>query len=58
MVDLCAASDVKLIVCHQWRYSPLWRKTHEIIQRGDIGDIPDYSRVVSPLRSAGGHALA
>jgi predicted dehydrogenase len=21
MVDLCAAADVKLIVCHQWRYS-------------------------------------
>jgi predicted dehydrogenase len=39
MVELCAAADVKLIVCHQWRYSPLWRKTYELVQSGEIGQL-------------------
>ena len=39
MVDLCAAADVKLIVCHQWRYSPLWRQTYALVHRGEIGQL-------------------
>lgn len=39
MVDLSAADGVKLIVCHQWRFSPLWRQTYDLIHSGDIGDI-------------------
>lgn len=37
--DLCTAANVKLIVCHQWRYSPLWRQTYDIVHHGDIGAI-------------------
>ncbi len=39
MVDLSTAAGVKLIVCHQWRYSPLWCQTYDLIRNGDIGDI-------------------
>ena len=39
IVELCDAADVKLIVCHQWRYSPLWRKTYELVHSGEIGQL-------------------
>ncbi len=39
MVDLSTAAGVKLIICHQWRFSPLWRQTYDVIHSGDIGDI-------------------
>jgi predicted dehydrogenase len=39
MVEICDAAGVKLVVCHQWRYSALWRQTYEIVHSGDIGDV-------------------
>ena len=39
MVTLCDSAGVKSIVCHQWRHSPLWRKTYEIVRSGDIGEV-------------------
>ncbi|PON13846.1 hypothetical protein C2W62_32195 [Candidatus Entotheonella serta] len=41
IVTLCKNAGVKSIVCHQWRHSPLWRKTYEIVRSGEIGEI-DY----------------
>lgn len=39
IVDLCAIAGVKLIVCHQWKFSALWRQTYEIVHSGDLGAI-------------------
>ena len=39
IVHLCDGAGVKGIVCHQWRHSPLWRKTYDIVRSGDIGDV-------------------
>jgi len=39
IVELCHMAGVKGIVCHQWRHSPLWRKTYEIVRSGDIGEV-------------------
>lgn len=39
MVDICDAAGIKLVVCHQWRYSSLWRQAYEIVRSGDIGDV-------------------
>lgn len=39
MMELCETAGVKSIVCHQWRHSPLWRKTYEIVRSGEIGEV-------------------
>ena len=39
MVEQCAAAGVKLIVCHQWRYSRLWQRTYDLVHGGEIGDV-------------------
>jgi predicted dehydrogenase len=39
IVDLCDTAGVKLIVCHQWRYSRLWRQTYDLVRSGDIGEV-------------------
>jgi predicted dehydrogenase len=39
IVERCDTAGVKSIVCHQWRHSPLWRKTYDIVHSGDIGEV-------------------
>ena len=39
IVELCDTAGVKLIVCHQWRHSRLWRQTYELVRSGDIGEV-------------------
>jgi predicted dehydrogenase len=39
ILDLCTAAQVKMIVCHQWKYQTHWQTVWELVQRGTIGDI-------------------
>jgi predicted dehydrogenase len=39
ILDLCTAAQVKLIVCHQWKYHTHWQQVWELVQSGMIGDI-------------------
>jgi predicted dehydrogenase len=39
ILDLCTAAQVKLIVCHQWKYQTHWQQVWELVQSGTIGDI-------------------
>jgi predicted dehydrogenase len=39
ILDLCTAAQVKMIVCHQWKYQTHWQKVWELVQSGTIGDI-------------------
>ncbi|ETW97271.1 MAG: hypothetical protein ETSY1_23355 [Candidatus Entotheonella factor] len=39
IVELCDRAGVLGIVCHQWRHSPLWQKTYEIVRSGEIGEV-------------------
>ncbi len=39
IVSLCENAGVKSIVCHQWRHSPLWRQTYDIVRSGEIGEV-------------------
>jgi predicted dehydrogenase len=39
ILDLCTAAQVKMIVCHQWKYQTHWQQVWELVQSGMIGDI-------------------
>ena len=39
ILDLCSAAQVKMIVCHQWKYQTHWQQVWELVQSGAIGDI-------------------
>jgi predicted dehydrogenase len=39
ILDLCTAAQVKMIVCHQWKYQAHWQKVCELVQSGTVGDI-------------------
>ena len=39
ILDLCTAAQVKLIVCHQWKYQAHWQRVWKLVRSGTIGDV-------------------
>lgn len=39
IVDLCADAGVKAVVCHQLKFAAHWRRAHELVASGEIGEV-------------------
>jgi predicted dehydrogenase len=58
IVDRCTVAGIKLIVCHQWKFSALWRQTYEIVRSGDLGEVHTIHASSRPsMLRAGTHLL-
>lgn len=59
LVDLCTTAGIKAIVCHQWRYSPLWRRTYDLVHSGDLGEVHTIHAASRPsMLRVGTHLVA
>lgn len=58
MTDLCTAAGVRLVVCHQLKYSAHWQKAQEIVRSGRLGDVHTIHATARPsLLRVGTHLM-
>jgi predicted dehydrogenase len=58
MVDACAATDTKLVISHQRRFTPGWVKAKELVEDGAIGEVLRADlRVRDGLANWGTHSI-